>query len=234
MGTVPPAIRIFVVSNVRLHREGLAQTLQGYAQIEVVGTGPAGIELLGRVRECRPDAVLLDSSVPGGLTLVRSITEVIPGTRVVAFAVAESDAQIIACAESGAAAFAAAEASVSELVEVVEHAVRGELRCSPRVAATLFTRLAKLAAGQDRPYEGLHLTGREREIIALLDQGLSNKEIARHLRIETATVKNHVHNILEKLHLQRRGEAAAYARRLAPTFRARDVVSEIRSRSEDS
>jgi DNA-binding NarL/FixJ family response regulator len=208
--------------------------LERYAQIEVVGAGPADTELLGQLRECRPDAVLLDSAVTGGLAMVRAITEVLPSTKVVAFAVADGEAQVIACAESGAAAFVAAEASVSDLVDVVEGAVRGELRCSPRIAATLFTRLAKLAADQERLYDGLHLTGREGEIIALLDQGLSNKEIARHLRIETATVKNHVHNILEKLHLHRRGEAAAYARRLPLAPRGRSVVSEARPRSKDS
>jgi DNA-binding NarL/FixJ family response regulator len=216
MGTVPPPVRVFVVSNVRLHRDGLAQALVRYDRLEVVGTAPAGGDVLDRVRECRPDAVLLDNAIAGGLSMVRAITERVPNTKVVAFAVAEADAQVLACAESGAAAYVPAEASVEDLVVVLESAVRGELMCSPRIAAMLFKRLATLACAREQwHHDELSLTGREVEIMVLLDQGLSNKEIARRLCIETATVKNHVHNILEKLHVHRRGEAAAYARRSA-------------------
>jgi two-component system, NarL family, nitrate/nitrite response regulator NarL len=215
MAMLPVSIRVFVVSNVRLHRDGLAQALLRYSHIDVVGTAPAGVEVLDRVREACPDAVLLDNAIAGGLALVPAIRERAPSTKVVVFAVAEAEALVIACAEAGAAGYVPAEASVDDLVVTLESAVRGELMCSPRVAATLFNRLAALAATREQPHERPPLTGREIEIMLLIDQGLSNKEIGRRLSIETATVKNHVHNILEKLQVHRRGEAAAYARRSA-------------------
>jgi two-component system, NarL family, nitrate/nitrite response regulator NarL len=213
MATFQSAIRVLVLSNVRLHREGLALALVRYGQVEVVGTAAACVEVLDQVQNDHPDAVLLDNAIAGGLTMIRAIIERTPNTKVVAFAVADDDAHVLACAEAGAAAYVPADASVDDLVVVLESAVRGELMCSPKVAATLFNRLAALAAGRARTQEEQPLTGREAEIMALIDQGLTNKEIARRLCIETATVKNHVHNILEKLHVHRRGEAAAYARR---------------------
>jgi two-component system nitrate/nitrite response regulator NarL len=219
MGTPLPSIRVFVVSNVRLHRDGLAQALLRYGQLEVVGTAPASAEVPEEIREQRPDAVLLDNAIAGGLSMVRAIVEQVPSTKVVVFAVAEADAQVIACAEAGAAAYVPTDASVEDLVVMLESAVRGELMCSPRVAATLFNRLATLASARENWHDRPPLTGREVEIMRLIDQGLSNKEIGRRLSIETATVKNHVHNILEKLHVHRRGEAAAYARRSALSAR---------------
>jgi two-component system nitrate/nitrite response regulator NarL len=215
METPPPSIRVFIVSNVRLHRDGLPQALLRYGHVEVVGIAPAGAEVPELIRERRPDAVLLDNAIADGLTMVRAIVDQVPSTKVVVFAVAEGDAQVIACAEAGAAAYVPADASVEDLVVMLESAVRGELMCSPRVAASLFNRLATLACARKDPHERAPLTGREVEIMRLIDQGLSNKEIGRRLSIETATVKNHVHNILEKLRVHRRGEAAAWARRSA-------------------
>jgi two-component system, NarL family, nitrate/nitrite response regulator NarL len=150
----PPSIRVFVVSNVRLHRDGLAQALLRYGQVEVVGTAPAGTEVSERVRDQCPDAVLLDNAISGGLSMVRAIMEQAPSTKVVVFAVGEVDAQVIACAEAGAAAYVPSEASVEDLVVTLESAVRGELMCSPRVAATLFSRLATLASGGDIRMKG--------------------------------------------------------------------------------
>jgi len=94
--------------------------------------------------------------------------------------------------------------------------VRGEAVCSPRVAGALLRRIAALATDGRSDRVPAHLTKREREIMGLIDEGLSNKEIAKRLRIEVATVKNHVHNILEKLQVHRRGEAAARVRAALP------------------
>jgi DNA-binding NarL/FixJ family response regulator len=98
------------------------------------------------------------------------------------------------------------------LVATLESATRGEALFSPRMAASLLRRVAALAATQPSPSAQVRLTPRERDIMRLLDEGLSNKEIAQRLGIEVATVKNHVHNILEKLQVHRRGEAAAWSR----------------------
>jgi DNA-binding NarL/FixJ family response regulator len=105
----------------------------------------------------------------------------------------------------------AREGSVHDLVDAVERAARGELQCSPQVAGTLIRRLAWRAAAGATLIPS-PLTARESEIVRLIDEGLSNKEIAVRLGIEVATVKNHVHNLLEKLRVRRRSEAAARLR----------------------
>jgi two-component system, NarL family, nitrate/nitrite response regulator NarL len=119
---------------------------------------------------------------------------------------------VIACAEAGISAFVAREGTAEDLVAAVHQAMRGELVCSPRVTALLFDRVAALSAERTTSIPTDALTEREKEIIPLVEQGLSNKEIARQLRVGAATVKNHVHNILEKLQVRRRGEVAARLR----------------------
>jgi DNA-binding NarL/FixJ family response regulator len=111
---------------------------------------------------------------------------------------------------------------VTELGETVACVMRGELPCTPRLAATLFQRLA-LHASHRQDDGALGLTAREREILTLIDGGLSNKEIAHRLNIEVATVKNHVHRILDKLHVKRRGEAAARIRGARSAERSRTL-----------
>src|SRR5439155_3862772 len=132
--------------------------------------------------------------------------------RIVAFAVVETDAEILACAEAGVSAWVPREGSIDDLVATIESVERDELHCPPKLASTLFRRLASLTRRlpQRSPADGL--TAREREILALIDRGLSNKEIAVRLSVEVTTVKNHVHNILDKLQVSRRNEAAAFVR----------------------
>jgi len=101
---------------------------------------------------------------------------------------------------------------MDDLVNTIHSVARGELLCSPRIAATLFRALHAQGSRPDGDRLALTLTAREREIAPLIDRGLSNKEIAAQLRIEVATVKNHVHNLLEKLQVASRGEAAARLR----------------------
>jgi DNA-binding NarL/FixJ family response regulator len=139
----------------------------------------------------------------------------IPEVKVVAFAVPETESDIIACAEAGVAACVTREASFGELVATIERVGSGESLCSPQVAAVLLRRVATLAAARSvEPASAL--TGREREILDLIDEGLSNKQIAQRLCIELPTVKNHVHNLLEKLDVQSRYEAAALMRNNPP------------------
>src|SRR2546421_13075479 len=128
----------------------------------------------------------------------------------------EDHGDVLASAEAGAIAYVPREASLEDLVAVIECAVRGEAVCSPRVAGALLRRIAVLATDGRSDRVPARLTKREREIMGLIDEGLSNKEIAKRLRIEVATVKNHVHNILEKLQVHRRGEAAARVRAALP------------------
>jgi DNA-binding NarL/FixJ family response regulator len=132
--------------------------------------------------------------------------------KIVALGVPDGEDAILSFGEAGIAGCVPPDASIQDLVQAVERAVRGELQITPRIAGAMIRRLAlRAAAGDDS--SGNTLTARESEIVRLIDQGLSNKEIAVRLGIEVATVKNHVHNLLEKLRVHRRAEAAARLRR---------------------
>ncbi|WP_129793273.1 response regulator transcription factor [Sphingosinicella sp. CPCC 101087] len=205
--------RVVIISNVLLYREGLAASLTKDGRLEVasaLGSGSA----LAAIQAIGPDAVLLDASTSGALILARQVRACCPSARLVGFGIAGGADAFLACAEAGVAAFVDSNGTVSELVAAVEGALRGELRCSPQVTALLCDRLASLADTRDSSAETL--TRREREIAVLVAQGLSNKEIASDLNIGPATVKNHVHNILDKLKVRRRAAIAAHLTRPAP------------------
>jgi DNA-binding NarL/FixJ family response regulator len=205
------AIRVVLASDVRLYREGLAQSLGRADRIDIVGAAGTGDEAANAVRRLLPDVVLLDMSMRDSPGFVGEILCASPETRVVAFAVAGDESDVIAYAEAGICGYVARDGTVADVVAAVESAARGETICSPKVAAEAFRRLADLSAS-GQPAQAPHLTARESEIVALIDEGLSNKQIARRLFITLATVKNHVHNVLEKLQVGRRGEAAATLR----------------------
>jgi DNA-binding NarL/FixJ family response regulator len=135
-----------------------------------------------------------------------------PGARVLAITVPNREPAVIECAESGVAGFLTTDASIDDLVAAVEAVARGELLCSPSSAGMLLRRLGSLARELPRPSAVAALTSRELEVVELVEQGLSNKQIAQRLCIELPTVKNHIHHILEKLGVRRRGDAAALVR----------------------
>ena len=200
--------RVYIASQVRLYRETLAASLAGHGGLRVAGSG-SWAEALDQLATLRPEVLLLDLAASDSLSVPRRAQLICPSIRVVAFAVINVDADVLACAEAGICGYVAQDGSVADVVETVLRAVSGELICSPRVAALLFRRVASLAAGGGVGQVEAPLTAREREIAALLAHGLSNKHIARRLCLANATVKNHVHNILEKLKLKRRGEVGA-------------------------
>jgi DNA-binding NarL/FixJ family response regulator len=206
-------IRIAIVSDVRLYRDGLAMVLSGESGLVVVASAaPCDVDAAALERWA-PHIVLVDSGTIRTSNIIAELALASPRARVIAVAVQEdAKDEVIACAEAGVAGFVARDASAAELVDVIRTVTAGEARCSPRVTALLLQRLALTAAR----YGGLGLHGqltlREREIVALIEAGLSNKDIARRLHIEVATVKNHVHSILGKFGVRRRGEAAAIVR----------------------
>jgi DNA-binding NarL/FixJ family response regulator len=193
----------------------LALSLAYIDRVVVVGIAGTLASALTCIEESSPDVALLDIAMPDALTLPDAVAAARALVKIVAFSVAETDDEICACAEAGIAGYVSRNGSKEDLVAAVENAIRGELSCSPRVAASLFRRLAVRVRTTRQSDQGTTLTGREYDIVALIDGGLSNKEIARQLKISTATVKNHVHNILEKLQVRRRGAAAAVLREAA-------------------
>ena len=181
-------------------------------QPSVIIVGSAELTVASaQLADLQPDVVLLDVGSRGGLDMPPHFREVMPDVKIVAIAVNDVEQEVLACAEAGVSGFVSRNGSIQDVVAAVHCAVRSELVCSPRLAALMFSRLATGARRTAEPDAGA-LTRREHEIASLMTQGLCNKEIARALRIQSATVKNHIHSILSKLQVRRRGEVAARMR----------------------
>ncbi|HEX4934497.1 MAG TPA: response regulator transcription factor [Gemmatimonadaceae bacterium] len=203
---------VLVLSPVRLLRDGLVELLARRPG----SLAPCGVatldDALGALADGCSRVVLVDAGMGDAPSLARRL-ERHPGVRaLIAIAVSPDDvASQVTLAECGVRGYVSHEGSMDDLLAATDAALRGELHCPPRVAAALARRLASVRTGQA---DGVNaLSHREREIVQLVDSGMSNKEIASRLHIEMATVKNHMHHILHKLGVQRRGEAAAVLRR---------------------
>jgi len=198
---------IYLVTDVRLYREGLVSSLSRHPGIEVLGAGSRA-DAMREVGTLRPDVVVVDVSERDSLKLPRQVSPTLSGLRIVALAVTESEADVLACAEAGICGYVTKDATIDDLVATIRCAISGELVCSARIAASLFRRLAALSSGQNGSATRELLTTREHEIASMVARGMPNKEVARQLGLGVATVKNHVHNILQKMSIQRRGEIA--------------------------
>jgi DNA-binding NarL/FixJ family response regulator len=204
-------IRVLVVGEIRLYREGLAQALADEPAIDVVGTAVGGSDALAQIAQLEPELVLVDL-MQGGLELVRVLRQRESGPSVLAVSVRDSEEEVLACAEAGVAGYVTRDASFEDLITAVMSIARGEAVASPRITAALLRRVADLAAQRQAEALPAPLTAREREVMQLLDRGLTNKQIAVALHIELPTVKNHVHHILDKLQVRGRSEAVARIR----------------------
>lgn len=209
---IPSVTSIVVVADVRLYREGLCNALRRRDSFVIEGEATSLDSALRIVASAHPDVVVLDMATQGSLDIARAIKRGAPEVKIVAFAVEEIDRNIFACAEAGIAAWVAREGTVDDLATTIESVTREELVCSARMAAAMFRQLGSLAKSTPKPGDDSPLTAREREIVVLIERGLSNKVIAQRLTIEVATVKNHVHSILAKLNVATRAEVAACRR----------------------
>jgi|SRR5215831_12144809 len=199
-------IGILIIAGVRFYREGLARLLAREQDVTVVGAFASGDDLERSSPLFDADVILVDKSTLDAEDTTR-LREVAGSAPWVAIGVADSEADILACMEAGAAAYVTRDGSIEDLVAAVRNATRGELMCSPRVARALGRRVAELMGEREETKSvSLRLTRREREIARLIQSDLSNKEIATQLSIEVATVKNHVHNLLDKLQVRSRLE----------------------------
>jgi DNA-binding NarL/FixJ family response regulator len=205
-------VTVLIVARVRMYREGLAASLAAHDRLDVAGTAADAGSGLVQAVELQPDVVLVDLEMPKSVVLVRACARTVAASKVLALTMSDSEEELVRCAEAGIAGYVTHESSIDELVETVESASRGEMRCSPRAAAVLVRHVGALARHTETGGIASRLTARELEILELIDAGRSNKEIACELCIEVPTVKNHVHHILEKLSVRRRAEAAAKLR----------------------
>ncbi|SHF55409.1 LuxR C-terminal-related transcriptional regulator [Streptoalloteichus hindustanus] len=207
-----PLLRLFVITGVRLYREGLVVALGGRPEVTAVAGAGSCQEALAAAREFRPDIALLDMSMVESAETARVLTRLVPTVKIVGLAVPETESDVLACAEAGVAGYVPRDGSLVDLVTTLRHVARGETVCSPQMAAVLMRRVAALTRERQPSRSAVTLTRREREIVDLISAGMANREIARELGIELCTVKNHVHNILEKLGVRRRTEVVGLAR----------------------
>lgn len=213
----PEGLKVLIVSDVRLYRDGLAEVLNQDGRLGVVSSAESAALALDQVERHKVESVLLDVGIPEALETISMIARKAPQTKVIALGLSELEEDVVACAEAGIAGYVCREGAVEDVVSAVKSAIREEFGCSRRIAAALVRRVRSLRANR---VNEVTLTPRERQIAELLGEGLANKEISKRLFIEVATVKTHVHNILEKLGAHSRGEAAVKIREIDhPRFR---------------
>jgi DNA-binding NarL/FixJ family response regulator len=212
----PPTLRVLLVDDQPLFRKALAGLINAQLDMTVVGEADNGLDALERVRSTSPDVVVMDVNMPGagGVDGVRAIRAAGYTTKIVMLTISEDDDDLFDAIRAGANGYLLKNIRPEVLFDDLRGVVRGEAPIAPGIAHKLLDALREgppRHAATAAPREGeAALTRRETEILQLVAAGLSNKEIAGQLVITEGTVKNHVHNALEKLHLSNRTQAAAY------------------------
>lgn len=209
-------INLLLVNEIRLMGNVIVAALEDEPDIHVVACVTTFDEAIRVVREMDVDVALVSTRLPdnGGLRLTSAIAEVDPSIKVLALGLTEEKKRVLRYVEAGASGYILKDDSLDDLVEIVRATQEGKVFVSPQIAAAMMERLSDLAqmfAGvENNMTDTTTLTSREMEVLELISKGYTNQQIAQNLVIEVGTVKNHVHNILEKLNVSSRGEAAAY------------------------
>ena len=212
MNKIQDLIRIIVSIETRVYREGLTQPLEKYRGIEVVAATSSILETLEACANASPHILLLDAALPEALSTIQKIKADFPAIKIILLSMQACRHQMSKFAGEGVEAFITREDSIDDLHEAICAATKNGFWCSSRVAKILLDQHVaqpkSVTTLMDSP-----LTKQQENVLQLLESGISNKEIARRLHIETATVKNHVHHILQRLQVNSRGEAAAVYRK---------------------
>ncbi|MBI4207368.1 MAG: response regulator transcription factor [Betaproteobacteria bacterium] len=204
-------IRILVADDHPLFREGVTHSLASEPDFNIIGQAAGGEEALRLARDLLPDVVLLDIGMPGwdGLATAEKIATACPATNIVMLTVFEDEDKLLAAFKAGARGYVLKGVSARELAKVVRAAANGEVYVSPSLAAGIMVALTR-----GRPADPLEeLTEREREVLRLVAEGLTNREIGERIHLAEKTVKHYMTNILGKLHVRSRVEAALLAAR---------------------
>ncbi len=209
------SIRILLADDHALFREGIRRLLSTAGDIDVVGEAKSGEDAVRLVEELTPDVVLLDVMMPGmsGIDVARVIRTTSPRTRVIILTIHTNEEFLFDAIKAGAMGYLLKDASPEELLRAVRLVAQGEGLLAPAMAAKVFKEFARVAASRELAPVLTPLTQRETEILKHVTEGLANKEIAHTLDISERTVKNHLSNIMEKLHVNSRTQAAVYALR---------------------
>src|SRR3954447_24609542 len=209
------AIRVLIVDDHALFRRGLIQVLLFEDGIEVVGEGEDGDDAIRKAEELAPDVVLMDVRMPrvSGIEATRRLAEALPTTKILMLTVSDEEDDLYEAIKAGAAGYLLKEISIEEVADAVRSVMQGQTLITPSMASKLIQEFNNLARRAEERYSfpTPKLTDRELDTLKLVAQGLTNREIGEELSISENTVKNHVRNILEKLHLHSRMEAVMYA-----------------------
>jgi two-component system response regulator NreC len=213
-------MRVLVVDDHTLVREGIRLLLESAPYIEVVGEAGDGLEALEKVRQLKPDIVLMDVAMPrlGGIEATKRIKQEFPSVQVLALTIHDNEEYLFQMLQAGACGYVLKKARPEELIAALEAAERGEVYLSPGMAKSLVEDyLKRVEAGEEE--DSYHrLTDREREILKLIAEGYTNPEIARMLHLSVKTVQAHRAHIMEKLNLHRPAELIKYAIRKGLIF----------------
>jgi two-component system, NarL family, nitrate/nitrite response regulator NarL len=206
-------LQVAIVDDHPLFREGVAHTLGAQPDIEIVGEGESAADAVRIAGEQLPDVILLDVSMPGGgLNAVRQIANAFPVVKIVMLTVSEEEDDVTAALRAGARAYVLKGVAARELVRILRAVAAGEVYVTPALASNLLVGLTGGAGSRQTSSPLDDLTERERQILELVAGGDSNKEIAYRLHLSEKTVKHHMTNILQKLQVRNRVEAALMAR----------------------
>ncbi len=212
----PNVITVAIIEDNRLVREGISALLARSADLKVVAGGADAGSVIGN--RIHPTVILLDLGLRNGdsLRVVHRVKEEFPESKVVVMDLMPAQEEIVEFVNAGVAGFIMKDATLDDLVSTIRRVAQGAHVLPPEMTGSLFSEIARVAVARGQPavaLEAVRMTVREREVIELISEGCSNKEIASRLHIATHTVKSHVRNIMEKLTLHTRLQIAAYAHR---------------------
>ncbi|MFC1953041.1 response regulator [Chloroflexota bacterium] len=210
------SIRVLIVDDHTLFRHGIISALTDQAGLEVVGEAADGLEAIEKTKQLVPDVVLMDLNMPkcSGLEATQALQAEMPQVNILVLTVSDAEADLFAAVKFGARGYLLKKAEPEELLQAIIGVAQGGVMVSPLMATKLLAEFNDLAAGAEKgPVKRAEadLSPREGEVLQLVAQGATNKEIADSLFISENTVKTHLQNILDKLHLVNRSQAAAYA-----------------------
>ncbi|MDP8977488.1 MAG: response regulator transcription factor [Actinomycetota bacterium] len=211
----PDPIRVIVADDHAVFRRGLEMVLETEDDIDVIAEAGSGEEASTLAVAREPDIVLMDVRMPGdgGIRATRVITDALPDVKVLMLTISDDGEDLFESVKAGASGYLLKGISIDEVAGAIRSVHSGQALISPLMATKLLSRFSAMARRDERPEHARspRLTKREMEVLTLIARGMNNRDIARELFISENTVKNHVRNILEKLHLHSRMEAVVYA-----------------------
>lgn len=209
------SLKVLVVDDHALFRRGIQMVLDQEPDLEVIGEAADGAEAIEKAQALMPDVVLMDVRMPkrSGIEATKEISDLLPHCKILMLTISDEEADLYEAIKAGASGYLLKEISIEEVADAIRSVWAGQSRISPSMASKLLTEFAAMSKRADEKPSAPapRLTDREMEVLRLVAEGLNNREIGSRLFISENTVKNHIRNILEKLHLHSRMEAVVYA-----------------------